>query len=120
MMNRYMSLSYSGYEEVVECHNVDIGFKAWIAVHNTNLGPALGGCRFWKYQSEEDALMDRGMLYAPDFAINAGGVINISCEMNRRYSADEAQSITKGISNTLSDIFHQSARDQVPTNIVAN
>lgn len=68
MMNRYKSLSHAGYEEVVECRNADVGFKAWIAVHNTNLGPALGGCRFWKYHSEDDALFDvlrlsKGMTY---------------------------------------------------------
>ena len=44
------------------------GLKAIIAVHNTNLGPALGGCRMWSYESDEQALRDvlrlsRGMTY---------------------------------------------------------
>lgn len=67
-MNRYKSLFYSGYEDVVECLNTDVGFKSWIAVHNTNLGPALGGCRFLNYGSDEEAITDvlrlsRGMTY---------------------------------------------------------
>ncbi|MFZ4116485.1 MAG: Glu/Leu/Phe/Val family dehydrogenase [Chthoniobacterales bacterium] len=44
------------------------GLKAIIAIHNTNLGPALGGCRMWRYQSDEQALHDvlrlsKGMTY---------------------------------------------------------
>lgn len=78
-MNRYKSLFYSDYEEVVECHNADVGFKAWIAIHNTNLGPALGGCRFWNYRSEKDALFDvlrlsKGMTYKSALAgLSLGG-----------------------------------------------
>ena len=34
------------------------GLKAIIALHNTNLGPAVGGCRLWNYESEEAALFD--------------------------------------------------------------
>jgi leucine dehydrogenase len=34
------------------------GLKAIIAVHNTSLGPALGGCRMWSYESDEQALRD--------------------------------------------------------------
>jgi len=44
------------------------GLKGFLAIHNTNLGPALGATRFWHYQSEEEALLDalrlsRGMAY---------------------------------------------------------
>jgi len=53
---------------VVFCNDKEAGLKAIIAIHNTNLGPALGGCRMWKYATEEDAIRDalrlsRGMTY---------------------------------------------------------
>ena len=41
----FEKLSQSGHEEVVFCHNPDAGLKAIIAIHNTTLGPALGGLR---------------------------------------------------------------------------
>lgn len=57
-----------GHEQVVFCHNKDAGLKAIIAIHNTVLGPALGGTRMWPYKSEQEALNDvlrlsRGMTY---------------------------------------------------------
>lgn len=67
-MNRYTTLDIDGYEEVVRCDNPDVGFTAWIAIHNSNRGPALGGCRVWHYKNQEAALTDvlrlsRGMTY---------------------------------------------------------
>ena len=57
-----------GHEQVVYCHDPDTGLKAIIGIHDTTLGPALGGTRFWNYPSEEEALVDvlrlsRGMTY---------------------------------------------------------
>ena len=59
---------FDGHEEVVFCHDAASGLKAIIAIHNSNLGPALGGCRMWPYASEEEALTDvlrlsKGMTY---------------------------------------------------------
>ena len=59
---------FDDHEEVVFCRDAESGLKAIIAVHNTNLGPALGGCRMWPYENEEEALTDvlrlsRGMTY---------------------------------------------------------
>lgn len=56
------------HEHVAFCHDQASGLKAIIAVHNTNLGPSLGGCRMWSYHSDEDALNDvlrlsKGMTY---------------------------------------------------------
>ncbi|MBU1564160.1 MAG: amino acid dehydrogenase [Proteobacteria bacterium] len=67
-MNRYTQLDIPGYEEVVRCDNPEVGFTAWIAIHNTHRGPALGGCRVWRYESEDAALIDvlrlgKGMTY---------------------------------------------------------
>jgi leucine dehydrogenase len=67
------------HEQVVFCSDKPSGLKAIIAVHNTNLGPALGGTRMWMYQSDEDALTDalrlsRGMTYKAAVAgLNLGG-----------------------------------------------
>ena len=47
-----------GYERVARCIDEESGLHALIAVHDTTLGPGLGGMRFWKYDSEEDALFD--------------------------------------------------------------
>jgi leucine dehydrogenase len=57
-MNRYTTLDIDGYEEVVRCDNQEIGFTAWIAIHNSNRGPALGGCRVWRYEDDKAALTD--------------------------------------------------------------
>jgi leucine dehydrogenase len=57
-----------GYETVVRCEDRSSGLHALIAVHDTTLGPALGGMRMLPYASEEEALFDvlrlaRGMTY---------------------------------------------------------
>ena len=46
------------YEQVVFCHDRPSGLRAIIAIHSTALGPALGGTRFWRFDSEEAALTD--------------------------------------------------------------
>ncbi|MEZ5437913.1 MAG: Glu/Leu/Phe/Val dehydrogenase dimerization domain-containing protein [Lysobacteraceae bacterium] len=75
----FETLSTTGHEEVVFCHNKDAGLKAIIAIHNTVLGPALGGTRMWAYKTEQDALNDvlrlsRGMTYKAAVAgLNLGG-----------------------------------------------
>jgi leucine dehydrogenase len=57
-----------GHEQVLFCHDVASGYRGVIAIHSTRLGPAVGGTRFWNYDSEDDALIDalrlsRGMTY---------------------------------------------------------
>jgi leucine dehydrogenase len=67
------------HEQVVYCRNDDVGLKAIIAIHDTTLGPALGGCRVYNYASEADAVRDvlrlsRGMTYKAACAgLNLGG-----------------------------------------------
>ncbi len=67
------------HEEIVFCHDPSVGLKAIIAIHNTSLGPALGGTRMWNYKSEEEALVDvlrlsKGMTYkAATAGLNLGG-----------------------------------------------
>lgn len=60
--------SFDNHEQIVFCHDKDTGLKAIIGIHNTVLGPALGGTRMWKYTNEWEALNDvlrlsRGMTY---------------------------------------------------------
>lgn len=70
---------HGDHEEVIFCHNKEVGLKAIIAIHNTALGPALGGTRMWDYASEEEALIDvlrlsKGMTYKASAAgLNLGG-----------------------------------------------
>lgn len=67
------------HEQVVFCNDPETGLKALIAIHNTVLGPALGGTRMWVYPNEHDALIDvlrlsRGMTYkAAISGLNLGG-----------------------------------------------
>jgi leucine dehydrogenase len=67
------------HEQVVVCHDKRSGLRAIIGIHNTTLGPALGGTRMWTYASDFDALKDvlrlsRGMTYKAAVAgLNLGG-----------------------------------------------
>lgn len=67
------------HEQLVFCHDEAIGLKAIIAIHNTVLGPSMGGTRMWNYQSEEEAIRDvlrlsRGMTFKNAIAgLNIGG-----------------------------------------------
>lgn len=49
---------FRNHEQIVFVSGESTGLKAIIAVHNTNLGPALGGCRMWNYAHEDEALTD--------------------------------------------------------------
>lgn len=68
-----------GHEQLVFCHDPHSGLNAIIGIHNTTLGPALGGTRLWNYNSHEDAIIDalrlsRGMTFkAAISGLNLGG-----------------------------------------------
>jgi leucine dehydrogenase len=72
-------MTLMGHEQVVFCQDAETGLKAIIAIHDTTLGPALGGTRMWDYINEEDALQDvlrlsRGMtLKAAISGLDLGG-----------------------------------------------
>lgn len=78
-MELFEIIDQTGHEQVVFCHNKDAGLQAIIAIHNTTLGPALGGLRMWPYATEQEALDDvlrlsRGMTYkAAVSGLNLGG-----------------------------------------------
>ncbi len=67
------------YEQMVICVDNNVGLKAIIAIHDTTLGPALGGTRMWQYPGEDEAMQDalrlaKGMTYkAAAAGLNLGG-----------------------------------------------
>lgn len=67
------------YEQLVFCHDKSTGLKAIICIHDTTLGPGLGGTRIWNYDEEEEAIVDvirlaRGMTLKNSAAgLNLGG-----------------------------------------------
>ncbi|MFD1707046.1 Leu/Phe/Val dehydrogenase [Siminovitchia sediminis] len=78
-MEIFENMAKYDYEQLVFCHDEQSGLKAIIAIHDTTLGPALGGTRMWTYDSEEAAIRDalrlaRGMTYKNAAAgLNLGG-----------------------------------------------
>ena len=78
-MNVCEHKDFDNHEQVTFCYDKHTGLKAIIAIHDTRLGPALGGCRLYNYASEEEALSDvlklsRGMTYKSSISgLNFGG-----------------------------------------------
>jgi leucine dehydrogenase len=72
-------ISFDDHEQIVFCNDKDTGLKAIISIHNTVLGPALGGTRMWNYDNEWAALNDalrlsRGMTFKSAITgLNLGG-----------------------------------------------
>ena len=50
-MDVFKMTDYDEHEQVVFCNQPEVGLKAIIAIHDTTLGPSLGGCRFYPYTS---------------------------------------------------------------------
>jgi len=64
----FEKIQSDNYEQIIFCNDKTVGLKAIIAIHNSALGPATGGCRMWNYRTEEEALTDvlrlsKGMTY---------------------------------------------------------
>ncbi|MDQ7051931.1 MAG: Glu/Leu/Phe/Val dehydrogenase dimerization domain-containing protein [candidate division KSB1 bacterium] len=78
-MKTFTEMMRRNHEQVVFGYDKESGLRAIIAIHNTTLGPALGGTRMWPYKSEAEALNDvlrlsRGMTYKAAVAgLNLGG-----------------------------------------------
>jgi leucine dehydrogenase len=78
-MQVFEKLAEYRYEQIVFCQDKATGLRAIIAIHDTTLGPALGGCRMYPYASEDEAIVDvlrlaRGMTYkAAASGLNLGG-----------------------------------------------
>ncbi|HEY4326267.1 MAG TPA: Glu/Leu/Phe/Val dehydrogenase [Mucilaginibacter sp.] len=75
----FSQLEAFGHKKVVFCNDPETGLKAIIAIHDTTLGPALGGTRMWAYKTEAEALSDvlrlsKSMTYKASIAgLNLGG-----------------------------------------------
>ena len=78
-MEIFNEMANYGHEQLVVCFDRATGYRGIICVHDTTLGPALGGTRFWQYASDEEAIVDalrlaRGMTYKNAVAgLNLGG-----------------------------------------------
>lgn len=70
---------FDGHEKIASVFEPVAGLRAFIAIHDRTRGPAMGGCRFWPYRNETEALTDvlrlsRGMTYKAAIAgVNVGG-----------------------------------------------
>jgi leucine dehydrogenase len=78
-MDLFSKMEEYDYEQLILCQDKSTGLKAIIAIHDTTLGPALGGTRICEYESDEEAIEDalrlaRGMTYKNAAAgLNLGG-----------------------------------------------
>ncbi len=89
-MDIFREMQKFGHEQLLLSHDPSCGYFGIIAIHDTTLGPALGGTRFWKYESTEAAVTDalrlaRGMTYKSAVAgINLGGGKSVIIGDNKR------------------------------------
>jgi leucine dehydrogenase len=78
-MEIFEAIEQHEHEQVIFCYEPAAGYRGIIAIHNSTLGPALGGTRFWNYKTDQEALNDvlrlaRGMTYKAAVAgLNLGG-----------------------------------------------
>jgi leucine dehydrogenase len=88
-MELFETLAGMGHEEIVLASDPSCGYRGIVAVHSTVLGPALGGTRFWQYDSDEAAITDalrlsRGMTYKNAVAgLDLGGGKSVIIGDNR-------------------------------------
>jgi leucine dehydrogenase len=89
-MKIFESMAEMGHEQLVFGEDAASGYRGIIAIHSTTLGPALGGTRFWNYDSEEEAIIDalrlaRSMTYKAAVAgLNLGGGKSVIIGDNKR------------------------------------
>jgi leucine dehydrogenase len=94
-MKIFEYLEKYNYEQLVICQDQTSGLKAIICIHDTTLGPALGGTRMWNYASEEEAILDalrlaRGMTYKNAAAgLNLGGGKTVIMGDSRTQKSEE-------------------------------
>jgi leucine dehydrogenase len=93
-MKLFETIAQLGHEQLVICADKSSGYRGIIAIHDTTLGPALGGTRFWNYQTDEEAIVDalrlaRGMTYKNAVAgLNLGGGKSVIIGDNRTLSRE--------------------------------
>ncbi|MGE4232192.1 MAG: Leu/Phe/Val dehydrogenase [Bacteriovoracia bacterium] len=67
-MTLFERIQNEGYEQIIYCQDKKTGLKAIISIHDSTLGPGVGGCRMYPYETEEQAIEDvlrlsKGMTY---------------------------------------------------------
>jgi leucine dehydrogenase len=91
----FEAIGEHAHEQVSYMYDPDTGYRGIIAIHNTTLGPALGGTRFWNYETEQEALIDvlrlsRGMTYKAAVAgLNLGGGKSVILGDNKRTDRED-------------------------------
>ena len=94
-MSVFSHNEFDNHEQIQFCHDEATGLKAIIAIHNTNRGPALGGCRMWHYASDEEALTDvlrlsKGMTYKSALAnLGLGGGKSVIIGDPRKHKTED-------------------------------
>ena len=71
-------------------------------------------------ESDGAELKRRGILYAPDYVINAGGIINVACEIDGTYVPERARELTERIYDTTLRVIEISQEQDVPTSVAAD
>ena len=110
-MEIFEILKKGEYENLIFWHNRDSSLKAVIAIHDTSLGPALGGCRMWNYPTEVDAIIDvmrlaRAMTYKATMAElkHGGGKAVIIGDPNKDKNPSLLKSFGKFV-NSLNGLY---------------
>ncbi len=97
---------FDGHQQVIRAEDPSIGFLSFIGVHDTTIGPALGGCRFWtRYDSEDDALTDvmrlsRGMTYKNALAqlpLGGGKAVIVGAEGAERPTDEHLRALGQAV-----------------------
>jgi leucine dehydrogenase len=65
-------------------------------------------------------LQDRGILYAPDYVINGGGIINVAAEISGNYDPEWVRAKLDRLMQTLDAVFTEAARQDLPPGVVAD
>lgn len=71
-------------------------------------------------EADGEELHRRGILYAPDYVVNAGGIINVSAEVGMTYNPDLAREKTERIYEIMERVIHTSKREEIPTFMAAD
>ena len=90
-------MNSKNHEKVVFCSDESTNLKAIIAIHNTNLGPALGGTRMWQYKDVSEATKDvlrlsRGMTYKAAITGSKIGKVKQSIDLLKKIKKDFPES----------------------------
>ena len=90
-------------------------------IHRLKCTIVAGGANNQLYSADDDAeLRNRGILYAPDYIINAGGIISVASESGGGYSLDQATKMTERIYETMEQVLHIASEEEIPTGRAAD